>query len=86
MKLSSVICSQMIFAISNRFQKVIIYGVIEHPIIEDIEKSVNELDIGNTPIFDDVPEDFLLHGGNSFTVKIYYLISDIWLGTPVLQD
>ena len=72
--------------INNLPQKDIILEMMDHPSIEEIQKTIKQINTGKAPGFDGIPIEVLLHGGDKLAAEVHRLISDVWLGAPVPQD
>ena len=72
--------------INNLPQKDIIHEMMDHPSLDEIQKTIKEINTGKAPGLDGIPIEILLHGGDKLSSEIHHLISDIWRGGPVPQD
>ena len=72
--------------IENLPQKDIILELMDLPSLEEIHKTIREINTGKAPGLDGIPVEILIHGGNKLTVEIHRLITDVWRGAPVPQD
>ena len=65
--------------------------MMDHPSIDEIHKTMKQINTGRAPGLDGVPIEVLLHGvtnsgGDKLAAEIHCLISDVWLGAPAPQD
>ena len=72
--------------INNLPQMDIIHEMMDHPSLEEIQKTIKEINTGKAPGLDGIPIELLLHGGDELAAEIHHLISDVWRGGSVPQD
>ena len=70
--------------INNLDQMDIIPEMMELPSLDEIRKTISEINTGKAPVC--IPVEILVHGGETIVAEVYEMICDVWKGAPVPQD
>ena len=78
MYVSITVCSHVSMHVN-----IIFCLMMDHPTIDEIHKTIKEINTGKAPGLNGIPVEVFPWGSDKITAKSHRLISDVLLGAPV---